>query len=130
MAVDHAQPPIRVLIADDDSRVRAALRTFLCAHPGFAVIGEAGSAATALQLAREHLPTVALVDVFLPEPHDGLGLLRALTGELGIPVVVLSIHSDACDDALAAGAHRFVDKVAAPEALLTALRTAAPGHMS
>ena len=130
MAGDHTQPPIRVLIADDDSRVRAALRTFLCAHPGFAVIGEAGSAATALELAREHLPTVALVDVFLPEQRDGLGLLRALTGELGIPVVVISIHNDACSAALAAGAHRFVDKVAAPEALLTALRTAVPGHMS
>jgi DNA-binding NarL/FixJ family response regulator len=130
MAGDHTQPPIRVLIADDDSRVRAALRTFLCANPGFTVIGEAGCAATALELAREHLPTVALVDVFLPEQRDGLGLLRALTGELGIPVVVISIHNDACSAALAAGAHRFVDKVAAPEALLTALRTAVPGHVS
>src|SRR5262249_55873416 len=85
--------PIRVLIAEDIPRVRAALVTFLSAHPDFQIVGEAGDEAAALQLARAHEPTVALVDVLLPDADDGLALLRALTWELGIPAVAISIHS-------------------------------------
>jgi DNA-binding NarL/FixJ family response regulator len=123
MARDRAAR-IQVLIADDDARVRTALRAFLSALPDFEVIGEAASAAAALQLAREHRPTVALVDVLLPDARDGLDLLRTLTVDFRIPVVAISIEGGMRSSALAAGAYRFLDKDGSPELLVDALLAA------
>jgi len=129
----HAQPrvtgddlagPIRVLIVEDDPRVRTGLRRFLSASSGFDVVGDAGSALTALTLARERAPAVALIDVLMPEARDGLGLLRVLTGELGIPAVAISIQGGLRTSVLAAGAYQFLDKDSAPELILAALRAA------
>lgn len=116
--------PVRVLIVDDDPRVRVALRSFLSISPGFEVVGDADGADAALRLARERTPGVVLVDVHMPEQHDGLRLLRVLTAELGIPVVAMSIRGDVRGNALAAGAFRFLDKDSVPEFLLAALRAA------
>jgi DNA-binding NarL/FixJ family response regulator len=126
---DERAQPVRVLVAEDDPRVRAALRAFLSASPGVEVVGAAGDAAAALELARDQGPTVALVDVLLPEAADGLALLRALTRELGIPAIAISIHGGLRSAALAAGAHQFLDKDRPPDVLLAALRSA-PRHMS
>jgi len=122
---DDRAEPVRVLIADDDPRVRTALRTFLSAAPGFHVVGAAGNAPIALEMAREQGPSVALVDVLLPDVHDGLGLLRAVTGGLRIPAIAMSIEGGLRSSALAAGACRFLDKDSPPDLLLTALRAAA-----
>lgn len=116
--------PIRVLIADDDARVRNALRTFLAAHHGFEVVGEAGSTARALELARSANPCVAVVDVLMPNVQDGLELLRELTGELSVPVVAISLRSTLGPSALAAGACEFLTKDGSSERLLRALRNA------
>lgn len=116
---------VRVLVADDDPRVRTALRTFLSASPGFDVVGVAGTAASAVDMAREQRPNVALVDLLLPEAHDGLGVLRAVTGELRIPAIAISIEGGLRSSALAAGACHFLDKDSAPDLLLSALRAAA-----
>jgi DNA-binding NarL/FixJ family response regulator len=122
---DDRDQSVRVLIAEDDPRVRTALRSFLSASSGFAVVGDAGSAASALEMARERAPDIALVDVHLPDAPSGLGLLRDLTGGLGIPAVAISIHGSVRGSALAAGAHWFLNKDSAPELLLAALRAAA-----
>jgi two-component system, NarL family, invasion response regulator UvrY len=116
--------PVRVMIVEDDPRVRTALRRFLSASEDFDVVGDAGGRDPALCLARELAPAVALVDIYLPAPSDGLGLLTALT-ELGIPVVAISIHGSVRGSALAAGADQFLDKDSAPELMLAALRGAA-----
>ena len=120
---DVPDGPIRVLIAEDDTRVRSALRVFLNAHPRIEVVTEADRAAQALALAREHGPDVALVDVYLPSKDDGLALLRALTGELGIPVVAISIEASVRESALCAGASRFLEKAVVPDQLLAALES-------
>jgi len=125
---DDRPQPIRVLIAEDDSRVRSALRTLLAASPGIDVVGDAGTAATALEMARQRGPTVAVVDVCLPDPQDGLGLLRAITGELHIPALAISIHGGFRGSALAAGAYRFVDKDSPPELIVAALWAAVQRH--
>jgi DNA-binding NarL/FixJ family response regulator len=125
MARDQAQqPPIRVLIVDDDARVRTALRTFLTAYPGFEVVGEAGSVGRALELAREVTPCVAVVDVLVPDVQDGLKLLRVLTGELSVPAVAMSLSGALRSEALAAGASDFLTKDGSSERLLFALRKA------
>ena len=123
MASDRFQP-VRVLIADDDHRVRTALRALLCAGEGLDVVADASSAATALRLAREHAPTVVIVDVLLPEANDGLSLLRAITDELHLPAVAISMDSEMQSCALAAGACDFVGKDGLSERLFTAVRDA------
>ena len=117
--------PVRVLIADDDPRVRAALRSFLAASPGFHVTGEADTADMALDLAREQAPAVALVDVLLPTAPEGLGLLRALANDLRIPAIAMSMRSGLRGQALAAGAYQFLEKGCPPELLLAALHATA-----
>lgn len=112
---------IRVLIAENDARVRAALRTFLAASPGIDVVGDAKSAPIALEMARQRTPTVAVIDVCLPDPQDGLGLLRVITRELRIPALAISIQGGFRVSALAAGAYRFVDKDSPPELIVASL---------
>ena len=126
MVDDAGDRSVRVLIVEDDPRVRLALRRFLSEADGFEVVGDAADAVAGLELARERGPAVALVDILLPHAGDGLGLLCSLTGELGIPAVAMSIHGGLRGRALAAGAYRFLDKESAPEHLLAALRAAVP----
>jgi DNA-binding NarL/FixJ family response regulator len=121
---DNHDQPLRILIVEDDPRVRTALRTFL-SEDGFEIVGDAATAATALQIARERAPAVVLVDVLMPDLPDGIELLRTLTGDLRIPAVAISIHGWVRSDALAAGAYRFLDKDSAPELMVAALRAAA-----
>lgn len=121
----HNDSPIRVLIADDDHRVRTALSTLIGSSAGFDLVGASPTSDSALATARQHRPSIALVDVLLPEAHDGLGLLGALKAELDIPAVAMSIDGGLRSIALAAGATSFVDKDSTPDMLVAALRAAA-----
>lgn len=116
--------PIRVLIADDDHRVRTALSALLINFADFDIVGTSASADGALTLARQHRPTVALIDILLPQAPDGLALLRALTDELGIPAIAMSIDGAFRKSALAAGATSFFDKDSSADQLIAALRAA------
>jgi len=113
---------IRVLIADDDHRVRTALSALLTSTAGFDIVGASATTDSALGLARQHRPTVALVDILLPEAPDGLGLLRAITTELHIPAIAMSIDGGLRSSALAAGATRFFDKDSTADQLVAVLR--------
>jgi len=113
---------IRVLIADDDHRVRAALSALLTSVADFDIVGTSATTDHALTLARQHRPTVALIDILLPEAPDGLALLRALTDELHIPAVAMSIDGGLRKSALAAGATSFFDKDGSADKLIAALR--------
>jgi DNA-binding NarL/FixJ family response regulator len=114
--------PIRVLIADDDHRVRTALSALLTGSADFDIVGTSATPDSALALARQHRPTVALIDILLPEAPDGLALLRAITDELHIPAIAMSIDGGLKMSALAAGATRFFDKDSRPDQLIDALR--------
>jgi DNA-binding NarL/FixJ family response regulator len=130
MVRDDQAAPIRVLIAEDDTRVRAALRAFLTSHPRIVVVAEARRADEALAHAREHDPDVVLADVYLPALADGLRLLRALSGELGLTVVAMSIDVNAREHALGAGAARFLEKAKVPDELLDLLEGCGPRQMT
>ncbi|MDT7789503.1 MAG: hypothetical protein QOF58_7922 [Pseudonocardiales bacterium] len=125
---DGHKPLIRVLIVDNDARVRGALRTFLEAHPGFEVVGEAGSAAPAIELAHQLVPCVAIVDVLMPDAQDGLELLTVLARDHGIPVIAMSLRSALAESTIDAGAHTFLPKDGYSDRLLTALRAAHHGE--
>lgn len=120
--------PIRVLIADDDHRVRTALSALLTSFADFAIVGTSATTDSALTLARQHRPTVALIDILLPQAPDGLALLRALTDELGIPAIAMSIDGALKKSALAAGAKCFFDKDSGADQLVAALRAVHSGR--
>jgi DNA-binding NarL/FixJ family response regulator len=125
MAAEEHLSPVRVLIAEDDPRVRAALTSLLSASPGFQVIADVGTAGAALYAARRHVPSVAIIGLQLPGAFEGLRLLRAITGNLQIPVVAMSVRDALRAEALAVGACAFLERDISPELLLAAVRSAA-----
>jgi len=110
----------RVLIVEDDPRVRSALSELLAASDGLCVGGLAATASAAAAAAERAVLDVALVDVLLPDLQDGLSVIRALVAD-GHQVVALSASAAVREASLAAGASTFVEKDSHPDALLTAL---------
>ncbi|MGH3277819.1 MAG: response regulator [Trebonia sp.] len=100
---------VRVLIVDRDRRVRQALRDMLTAEPDLEICAAAGDTGTALAQVNAQRPDVALLDVLLPGPAEGLGLVLALH-RLGLPVVVLTTAASLRGQARASGAAAFLEK--------------------
>ncbi len=117
----NEKSPLRVLLADDQASVRAALRFLLEQEPGLAVAGEAADA-TGLLLAASKLPAdVVLLDWELPglPPRH---LLRLLGYERpSLQIIAMSSRPEARQPALRAGAAAFLSKGAPPEEVLAAL---------
>ena len=115
---------MRVLIADDQHRVRSALRLMLGQQPGMEVLGEAVDATGLLDWTRVACPDLVLLDWELPGlPGNGvLPALRTLCPHLG--VIALSGRPEARRAALDAGVDAFVSKGDPPERLLAAVNAA------
>jgi two-component system, response regulator PdtaR len=73
------------------------------------VVGEAGSTRSATRLDLELLPDVVVLDLRLPQAMDGMRVLRELRRH-GRPVVAISGTGELGPDAVAAGAHAFLEK--------------------
>ena len=80
---------LRVLIVDDDARVRRALRRLIECSLDLTVVGEAGSTWSATRLDLELLPDVVVPDLLLPQASEGMQVLRELRGR-DSPVVAIS----------------------------------------
>jgi DNA-binding NarL/FixJ family response regulator len=120
--------PIRLLVVDDDARVRTAIGQTVALEPDLVVVGDARGAADALVQAAAAGPAVALVDVFLPDAASGLRLIEDLRSNPGCAVVAMSVRGAVRGAALAAGAASFVEK-SDVDALLAEIRAAgSPGH--
>jgi DNA-binding NarL/FixJ family response regulator len=114
---------MRILIADDQEKVRFALKVLLAQQPGIQVIGEASEAQTLLAQAQAAAPDVVLVDWELPGLCE-VGGLRALRRALpAARIVALSGRTDARGEAKAAGIDAFASKGDPPERLLAAVRS-------
>jgi len=120
--------PIRVLVVDDDGRVRAAIAQTIALEPDLVMVAEAADATTALALAELADPTVGLVDVLLPDSVSGLALVTSLNRRPGCAVVAMSVRGGLRAAALAAGAVAFVEKESDIDAILNTVRAAAPTH--
>jgi DNA-binding NarL/FixJ family response regulator len=115
---------IRLLVVDDDSRVRQAIAGTIALEPDLVIVAEADDAATALSMADGADPSVALVDVLLPDDVTGLALVRNLDERPTCAVVAMSVRGGLREAALAAGAVAFVEKGGDIDALLAAVRSA------
>jgi DNA-binding NarL/FixJ family response regulator len=102
-------PKLRVLIVDDDARVRWALRSLLECAADLTVVGLAGSTRSAKRLDLELLPDVVVLDLLLPQASDGMQILRELRSR-GRPVVAISRMGELGPQAMVAGAHAFMEK--------------------
>ena len=118
---------IRILVADDQSMVRAGFRMLLGGEEDIEVVAEASNGLEALEKAGRYRPSVVLMDIRMPE-LDGLeATRRLLAADPGARVLILTTFDldEYVYEALAAGASGFVLKDDPPEQLLAAIRTVA-----
>jgi DNA-binding NarL/FixJ family response regulator len=123
--------PIRVLIADGDPLVSRALVNLLHNSTQVDVIATAADGGEALALAREFAPAIALVDSWTNGGHrlDGIKLIRRLCRQSpATRIVALGVFAMMRDQALAAGACRFLLKDCSRDTLVAAILLAASGH--
>jgi len=121
---------IAVLVADDQSMVRAGFRLLLGDEDGIEVVAEAADGNEAVAKAARFRPTVVLMDIRMPE-LDGLeATRRILAADPDARVLILTTFDldEYIYEALRAGASGFVLKDDPPEQLIAAIRTAAAGN--
>ncbi len=120
---------IRVLVADDQSMVRAGFRMLLAGEEDIEVVAEARNGLEAVEKAARFRPTIVLMDVRMPE-LDGLeATRRILAADQEARVLILTTFDldDYIYEGLSAGASGFVLKDDPPEQLIAAIRTVADG---
>jgi DNA-binding NarL/FixJ family response regulator len=120
---------IRVVVADDQSMVRAGFRMLLSREQDIEVVAEAANGVEAVEKAARFRPTVVLMDIRMPE-LDGLqATRRILAADTAARILILTTFDldEYVYEALRAGASGFVLKDDPPEQLLAAVRTVAGG---
>ena len=121
---------VRVLVADDQSMVRAGFRMLLSGQPDIEVVAEASNGLEAVEKAARFKPTVVLMDIRMPE-LDGLeATRRILAADATARILILTTFDldEYVYEALRAGASGFVLKDEPPEQLLAAIRIVAGGE--
>jgi len=120
---------IRVLIADDQSMVRAGFRMLLGGEEDIEVVAEASDGLEAVSKAARFHPTIVLMDIRMPE-LDGLeATRRILAADPSARILILTTFDldEYVYEGLRAGASGFVLKDEPPEQLIAAVRTVAGG---
>ena len=120
---------IRVLIADDQSMVRAGFRMLLSGEQDIEVVAEARDGLEAVAKAARFDPTVILMDIRMPE-LDGLeATRRIIAADAAARILILTTFGldEYVYEALRAGASGFVLKDDPPEQLIAAVHTVAAG---
>jgi DNA-binding NarL/FixJ family response regulator len=121
---------IRVLVADDQSMVRAGFRMLLAGEEDIEVVAEAANGLEAVAKAARFDPAVVLMDIRMPE-LDGLqATQRILAADDSARILILTTFDldEYVYEALRAGASGFVLKDDSPEQLIAAIRTVAAGE--
>jgi DNA-binding NarL/FixJ family response regulator len=120
---------ISVLVADDQSMVRAGFRMLLAGEKDIDVVAEARNGVEAVEKAARFHPSIVLMDIRMPE-LDGLeATRRILAADRAARILILTTFDldEYIYEALSAGASGFVLKDDPPEQLIAAIRTVAAG---
>jgi len=121
---------IRVLLADDHALFRRGVANLLAAEDGFDVVGEAVDGHQALEMARELMPDVVLMDISMPG-MDGLEATRRIKAEIPYVRIVILTASDgerSLFEAVKSGAQGYILKKIEPQALYGTLRGVVRGE--
>jgi NarL family two-component system response regulator LiaR len=122
---------IRVLIADDHSVVRQGLRMFLKLDPDIEIVGEVATGEEALQLARELLPDVVLMDLLMPGMGGvaATGMIRSELPDVEVIALTSVLDDEAVTGAIRAGAIGYLLKNTEADELRRAIKSAAAGQV-
>ena len=129
MQQNAAEPPVRVLMADDHPILLAGLQALVGADPGLCIVGEARDGRTALRLALELRPDVVVLDISMPE-MNGIEVTKALRAAWPeCRILVLTVHEDRAYlwQLLEAGVAGFLLKRSAADELPRAIRAIRDG---
>ena len=129
--MNNSVKPIRLLLADDHTLVRAGIRALLEKLPGVTVVGEAGDGREVLNLVKAQRPDVVLMDISMPG-LNGLEAAARMAKEFpDVRVVILSMHNNEeyVWRALKSGVAGYLLKKAATAELETALQRVVHGEV-
>lgn len=127
---NHPSETIRVLITDDHPVMRRGLNAAITQEPDMELVGEAADGAEAIAMYRALRPSVALVDLQMPNV-DGLEAIAAIRGEFpdAVLIVLTSYPGDArVMRALTLGATSYLLKSATLEEIIKAIRASVAGR--
>jgi len=122
--------PIRVLLADDHTLVRAGIRSLLESLPGIQVVAEANNGREALDLIEQHHPDVFLMEIAMSELNGLEATAYVLREFADVRVIILSMHANEeyVWQALRAGAKGYLLKDAGMAELELAVKSVARGE--
>lgn len=121
---------IRILLADDHEIVREGIRSLLEKQPDMEVVAEAEDGPTAVQLARQLLPDVVIMDITMAGLNGIVAARQIMAQAPDVKVIALSVHSDKrfVMEMLKAGASGYLLKDCAFEELARAINAVVAGH--
>jgi len=121
---------VRILLADDHAVVRRGLRALLEARQDFEVCAEASNGREAVELALQHKPDVAVLDISLTQ-LNGIEVTRQIRKEMPeTEVMIFTLHDNEAEirDVLHAGARGYVLKSEADEQIVRAVESLSRHH--
>lgn len=123
--------PIRIVLAEDHTLVRAGIRALLKEIPGIEVVAEASDGREAIRLVETHEPDILLTDIAMPDLNGLEAVARLSRNHPRTRVIVLSMHVDQAyvRQALKAGAAGYLVKGSDVSELVLALKAVAGGKM-
>lgn len=123
-------PVITVLIVDDHALVRAGVRARLAGEADIAPVGEAGTTAEAISLAKRLQPNLVLLDLVLPRTSgiDAIPLLIGVAPDSWILMMSAQASASSVRRALRAGAAGHISKGSSDHALIGAIRRICAGE--